>query len=80
MFKELAKDLNPSDARTYRNSKFEVRYADQVADAILIQAEEDCADLIVLGVNKASHLVTHLPDITSHIIANCKCPVLTLSS
>jgi nucleotide-binding universal stress UspA family protein len=79
-FRELTKDLSPADARTYSDSKFEVRYADKVADAILIQAEEDRADLIVLGVNRTSHLASHLPDITSHIIADAKCPVLTLSS
>ena len=57
-----------------------MRYGDDVAKTILTQADADAADLIVLGVNRASHLASHLPDITSHIIAEAKCPVLTISS
>lgn len=79
-FKEFTKDLSSAQARTFDNSQYEVRYGNDVARTILMQADADSADLIVLGVNMASHLASHLPDITSHIIAEAKCPVLTISS
>ena len=79
-FREVAKDLGSAEAKTYNNSKYEVRFGDRVAETILMQADLDCADLIILGVNRASHLASHLPDITSQIIGEAKCPVLTVSS
>ena len=79
-FKEFTKNLSSAQARTFDNSQYEVRYGNDVAKSILMQADADGADLIVLGVNRASHLASHLPDITSHIIAEAKCPVLTVSS
>jgi nucleotide-binding universal stress UspA family protein len=78
-FKELARDLNPDEARIYGNSKYEVKADDHMAEEILMQADLDQADLIVLGVNRSS-VASHLPDITSHIIGEAKCPVLTISS
>lgn len=79
-FKELAKELSPDEAKIYRNSKYEVKAGDHIAEAILMQADLDQADLIVLGINRGFHLVSHLPNMTSHIIGEAKCPVLTISS
>jgi nucleotide-binding universal stress UspA family protein len=79
-FKEFTKDLSSSETKIVGNSQYEVRYGDDVARTVLKQADADSSDLIVLGVNRASHLASHLPDITSNIIAEAKCPVLTVSS
>lgn len=62
------------------NLSQELSYGEHVDDAILARADMDRADLIVLGVRRASQFASHVPDITSHIIGEARCPVLTLSS
>lgn len=62
------------------NLSTEIDYGEHLDDAILARADMDNADLIVLGVRKASQLAAHIPDITSQVIGEAKCPVLTVCS
>jgi nucleotide-binding universal stress UspA family protein len=62
------------------NLSTEINYGEHLDEAILARADMDSADLIVLGVRKASQLAAHIPDITSQVIGEAKCPVLTICS
>ncbi len=49
------------------------------ADGILTAAEEEGADLIVMGLHRHSAVSTHLPWSTVHqVVAHARCPVLTV--
>jgi nucleotide-binding universal stress UspA family protein len=72
--------LSQGQTSTCHNVSTEVNSGEHLDDAILACADRDSADLIVLGVRKASQLAAHIPDITSHVIGNAKCPVLTICS
>jgi nucleotide-binding universal stress UspA family protein len=53
----------------------------EISQAIVNEAELYPADLIVLGVHRASALASHLgPKLAFHVIASAPCPVLTFAS
>ena len=78
--KEVVKNSEPVRSRIYGSFEYELGFGDRAAEAILERADVDRADLAILGVRRASRSSSHLPDITSHIIGEAKCPVLTISS
>jgi nucleotide-binding universal stress UspA family protein len=78
--RETLKHLNHLRTEVNCVFKYDFDFNDRAAEGILAQAATDCADLIILGVNRASQLAPHLPNITSHIIGKATCPVLTISS
>ncbi len=49
------------------------------ADQIVAMANRESADLIVMGMHRATALATHWPfEVASHIVARAQCPVLSL--
>ena len=59
----------------------DVIYGSEVSQAVVDYAKAHNAQAIVLGVKRASWLVTHLaPHVTYRIIVTAPCPVLTISS
>ena len=54
---------------------------DFLPEGILTAAEQHDADLIVMGANRAdsARIASHIPwAVTYHVIAEAKCPVLTV--
>lgn len=57
-----------------------IAYGNEISEAIVKYAKDHKAQLIVLGVQRTSTLVSHLPaHITYRIVAGASCPVLTVA-
>jgi nucleotide-binding universal stress UspA family protein len=77
---ERLRSLVPGEAELWCEPRTMVRHG-AVSEKILEVAEQDQADLIVLGVRNAKGLVraTHLSSAVAHrVIAHAPCPVLTV--
>jgi nucleotide-binding universal stress UspA family protein len=69
--------LVPADAADWCEPDAVVRF--DPVEAILRQAEEEHADLIVMGVRQHAHAATHLPWATAYeLVCRASCPVLTI--
>lgn len=79
--RETLRALVPAEADAWCNPEFLVRF-EFPAEGILRVAAERAVDLIVMGLKKSSSesgLSTHLPwTFASQVVANAKCPVLTV--
>jgi nucleotide-binding universal stress UspA family protein len=79
---EELRRLVPEDAKLWCTPRFMVEYGDHPASKILHRAEEEGADLIILGAHKPEGVpgvATHLPIATIHqVVAHANCPVLTI--
>jgi nucleotide-binding universal stress UspA family protein len=79
---EELRGLVPKDANLWCTPRFIVEYGHHAAEKILHRAEEDGADLVVLGAHKPEGVpgaATHLPIATVHqVVAHANCPVLTI--
>jgi len=61
--------------------EFATKHGTEISQAIVNEPERYSADLIVLGVHRASALASHLgPKLAFHVIASAPCPVLTFAS
>jgi nucleotide-binding universal stress UspA family protein len=70
--------LIPSDAADWCDPQSVVRFELPV-EAVLRQAEEEHADLIVMGVRQHAHVAAHLPWATAYeVVCRAACPVLTV--
>ncbi|AFL87425.1 universal stress protein UspA-like protein [Terriglobus roseus DSM 18391] len=68
-------------SHTYPETEYLTLHGDAVAQAISNEAERLPADLLVLGVKRASAFITHLaPKVAFQVIAAAPCAVLTISS
>jgi nucleotide-binding universal stress UspA family protein len=78
--REQLRTLMPGEAEVWCEPEFVARFEFPV-DGILRLAEERDVDLIVMGVRKSSEtaMQAHLPwPIASQVVAQAKCPVLTV--
>ena len=82
LFEPIIKTLRQSSVG---NAKIElecvVLHGSSVSRALVCDAEGSEADLLVLGVKRASSIAAHLsPKVAFQTIAAASCPVLTVSS
>ena len=78
--RELLRTLVPREAEVWCKPEFVARF-DFPVEGILRLAEERDVNLIVMGVRKSSEaaMQAHLPwPIASQVVAQAKCPVLTV--